>query len=246
MYNIAICDDDIHFIQYMKNMLHKSGLDENDSIYYEYYTGKSFLTSMEQLVTIDLLILDIQMPDINGNEIARIFREHFPLSTLVFCSGVYLPTVDSFKPNPFRYLLKEYTDNKLIKELKVIITEIKSKKIEPFVFGTWHHNSIRLKPSEILYISIGRNCSNLHINPDLRKYEFEDNIICKDRLNDLYLTLKDFGFEYAHNSYLVNLQYVKRKTSTELELIDGTTLSISRSKEKALRLALIKYVARKY
>ena len=184
--------------------------------------------------------------DMDGNEIAASFRQSFPDSILVFCSGVCLPTVKSFETNPFRYLLKEYSDDKIMQELSVILDEVKKKKVEPCITGTWHYNTIKLRPSEILYISIGRNCSLIHTNPAFHKYEFENNIACKQKLHELYRLLKDYDFEFAHNSYLVNLQYIKRKTMTELELTDGTVLSISRSKEKTLRLALVKYSSRKY
>lgn len=246
MYNIAICDDDIHFISYIKKMLLQSGLNKDDTAFFEYCSGESFLRTLEQFTTIDLLILDMQIPDMNGNEIAASFRQSFPDSILVFCSGVCLPTVKSFETNPFRYLLKEYSDDKIMQELSVILEEVKKKKVEPCITGTWHYNTIKLRPSEILYISIGRNCSLIHTNPAFHKYEFENNITCKQKLHELYRLLKDYDFEFAHNSYLVNLQYIKRKTMTELELTDGTVLSISRSKEKALRLALVKYSSRKY
>ena len=71
-------------------------------------------------------------------------------------------------------------------------------------------------------------------------YGFEKNISCKMNLDEMYEMLKDYGFEYAHNSYLVNLKYVTRKTTTELELIDGTHLSISRSKENSFTDALVR------
>ena len=58
--------------------------------------------------------------------------------------------------------------------------------------------------------------------------------------------LKSFGFEYAHNSYIVNLNYIKRMTTQELQMSDGTILSIARSKEKDLRAAFAKHMAQKY
>ncbi len=128
MYYIAICDDDMNFISYMKNMLAEAGIPENSCTYFEFQSGRDFIHAFDNVSRIDLLILDIQMPDLDGNEIAKQFRYHFPDSVLVFCSGIYKPTVKSFEPNPFRYLLKEYTDSQLIKELKVILREVDAKK----------------------------------------------------------------------------------------------------------------------
>ena len=246
MFYIAICDDDIHYIEYLKRLLLQSGVSSNNTSFLEYHSSKCFVESLEQLTDIDLLFLDIQMPGIDGNQVAKYFRKSFPHSILVFCSGVYLPTVESFFSEPYRYLLKEYSDTEMLKELKSIIHKMELQKNEPYIIGSWHTNTIRLRPSEIFYVSIGRNHSVIHMNPDIQKYEFEDNLICKDKLADLYLLLKDYGFEYAHNSYIVNLHAIKRKTITELELLDGTVLSISRSKEKTFRLAFVKNMAAKY
>ena len=215
MYFIAICDDEDNYIKYIKKMLLKSGLESEETVFYEYNSGEDFINSLEGCEKIDLLILDMQMKKLDGNATAKLFRNQFPSSVIVFCSGVCLPTVESFETTPFRYLLKEY-------------------------------NAVQLRLDEILYISIARNGSNIYVNPKIIKYEFENHLTSKKKLLELYLLLKDCGFEYAHNSYIVNLNHIKRKTIKELELSDGTVLSIARSKEKALRVAFAKYKAKKY
>jgi len=78
------------------------------------------------------------------------------------------------------------------------------------------------------------------------KYGFESHVTSKKKLAELYEQLKDYGFEYAHNSYIVNLRYIKRRIPGELELTDGTILTVSRSKEKRLREAMTRFVAQKY
>ena len=246
MYYIAICDDDSDFIKYMKNMLLKSGLEKEEILFYEYSSGEELINSIDICEKIDLLILDMKMKKIDGNETARLFRDQFPFSVIVFCSGVYLPTVESFETTPFRYLLKEYTDERMIRELNAVVKEVKNRSIEPVVMGTWNYNAVKLKLEEILYISIARNGSNIYVNSKIIKYEFENHITSKKRLPEIYSVLKNYGFEYAHNSYIVNLNHIKRKTTKELELSDGTVLSIARSKEKQLRIAFAKYKAQKY
>lgn len=246
MYYIAICDDQSNFIKYMEKMLLKSGLKKEEVTFYEYSSGEELIHSLEWCENVDLLILDMQMKKLDGHKTAGYFRKQFPSSVIVFCSGVCLPTVESFETTPFRYLLKEYTDERMLRELKVIIQEVKNKLIEPVIIGTRNYNVVKLKLEEILYISIDRNGSNIHVNSKNIKYEFENHITSKKKLPELYLMLKDYGFEYAHNSYIVNLNHIKRKTIKELELSDGTVLSIARSKEKNLRTSFARYKAQKY
>lgn len=134
----------------------------------------------------------------------------------------------------------------MIQELQAVVKETKNKYIEPVVIGTWKRSAIKLALNEIIYISIGRNASEIYINPQNAKYEFEKHITSKKKLADLYADLKDYGFEYAHNSYIVNLNHIKRFTPKELQMSDGTILTVARSKEKELRVAFAKQKAKKY
>lgn len=245
MYNIAICDDDQVYIQYMKKLIITCGFDDVVN-FYEYYSGEELVADFKNHIDYDVLILDMQMSGMDGNQTAKQFRLKYSNSILVFCSGLCQPTVKSFEVSPFRYLLKQYTDKKMIQELRCIIDLVKSKKTEPYIVGTYHYNSIKLKPEEILYIEVAKHGCSIHINPNIVKYDFESHILSKSKLESLYNDLKTFGFVYAHNSYIVNINYIKRKTLTELELIDGSILSISRSKEKELRKVLAEYLSKKY
>ncbi|MDF2801192.1 MAG: DNA-binding response regulator [Anaerocolumna sp.] len=246
MYNIAICDDDPVFINYLKKMLITCGLEERMVMFYEFCTGEDLILCMSKNIEYDLLILDMQMGVMDGNETAKLYREKYINTIIVFCSGSAKPTVKSFEVTPFRYLLKQYSDTRMQREMCPIIDKIKSTKLEPFIVGSYLYNTIKLTPEEILYIAVSKHGSNIYLCSNIIHYDFERNIKSKKKLNELYTLLKYHGFVYAHNSYIVNLKYIKRKTTNELELADGTVLSISRSKEKELRKTLAIYLAQKY
>ena len=110
MYHIVICDDDTLFIDHMKCLLLRAGLPSEACKFYSYLSASEFEADFENFYTVDLLILDIQLPDVNGTIFAKSFREKFPSSTLVFCSGKQSPTPESFESEPYRYLLKAFSD----------------------------------------------------------------------------------------------------------------------------------------
>ncbi len=246
MYEVAICDDNSSFIEDMEQMLLASGLAREEAAFHEYSSGEELIQDCVNYEQIDLLILDIQMGGMDGNRTARQFRNHFPSSVLVFCSGVYGPTVNAFEAEPYRYLMKSYSDERMGKELRAIIQEMKKRHGAPVIVGAWKQSMVRLRPEEILYISIERGGSRIYADPSVVKYGFEKHITSTQKLPELYRVLKGYGFEYAHNSYIVNLRYIKRKIVGELQLTDGTTLSVARSKEKTLREALARFAAQKY
>ena len=246
MYHIVICDDDKSYISYLKRLIIECGVEAEEIMFYEYTSGEELIESLEETKKVDLLIQDMQMKEYDGNRTAKLFRKEHPSSVIVFCSGVCQPTVESFETTPFRYLLKEYSKERMIKELVPVINEMKSKQTEPVVIGTYRYDDVKLRPDDILYISIVRNGSEIHTVPEQADVGKGRPLTSRKKIDELYEELKDYGFEYAHNSYIVNLNHIKRKNTKELELKDGTVLTIARSKEKQLRQAFAKYKSHKY
>ncbi len=85
------------------------------------------------------------------------------------------------------------------------------------------------------------------IHENSKDYSFENRITTKKKLPELYEELKDFDFEYAHNSYIVNLHYViKMKSEGVLKLCNGCELNVSRSRLPDFRKALSRVMGEKY
>ncbi|WP_167959152.1 LytR/AlgR family response regulator transcription factor [Anaerosporobacter faecicola] len=245
MYNIILCDDDPVFIGYMKTMILDEKSMKNNSTFFEFHSGEELLEKLDRKKEYHLLILDMQMRMLGGHEVAKRFRKEFPDVILVFCSGVCKPTVESFEVTPFRYLLKEYTKERLQQEIEVILQQMKSKRTIPLLAGYSHNHIVKLKPDDILYIAVAKRGSTVYL---YGRSDSHDNIVvsCREKVSELYNTYQEHGFGYAHNSYIVNLKYITKITSTELELINGTRLSIARSKVKEFRTAFIDYMSNKY
>ena len=71
MFNIAICDDDTFFIDYIEKVIVEVNGSDKDINFYEYTKGKVFLWDVEDGMDIDLLILDIKLDDAMGDQIGR-------------------------------------------------------------------------------------------------------------------------------------------------------------------------------
>ena len=84
MYEIIICDSDSAFISYMKAMLLRAGIKAEDAHFYSYDSGKELVRALETQERVDLLILDMQIKDPNGDQAAKKFREQFPAAVFGF------------------------------------------------------------------------------------------------------------------------------------------------------------------
>ena len=168
----------------------------------------------------------------------------YPYALLIFCSGVCLPSVKSFETNAYRFLLKEYDSDKMTNELKNIITEMKKNSYTPKLAVSYRSNTEYILIRDVLHVSIRKHgCIITTFDKLTQKTQ---TYICNRRIEAVFEDLKNWGFAYAHNSYFVNLSYVVRIANHELELEDGTILSISRSKENLFREELATFLASRY
>ena len=242
MYHVAICDDDEVFIQYIKRLFIESSLANEEIRFYEYLSGENMIADMQNREKYDLLILDIRFEGMDGNMIARKFRVQFPDTILVFCSGVALPTPESFEATPYRYWLKEYTEERMKKELEIVIDKVRNRKEPPKIIGRQGTKLAKLHTGDVQFIEIAKRGSIIHYDTEQGEELYHSDI----RVAEFYEILKEHNFAYAHNSYIVNLEHVAVAGTTELELVSGRKLSISRSKVKEFRKLFACKLAQKY
>lgn len=237
MYHIGICDDDPIFIKYIKRLFRE---EQCEIEFYEYLSGEALIQDMQTRETYDLLVLDVQMPGIDGNETAKKFREQFPNTLLVFCSGVCMPTVESFEATPYRYWLKEYTEEHLKQEIEGVLCKMEKSKVQPYLIGKKENKLVKLSTKQIAYISIAKRGTVLHC------IEGKESFTSQKRLAEFSEQLKNAGFAYAHNSYIVNLEHVIEVGPKELEFVNGERLTISRARVKDFKKAFAVHLSQKY
>ena len=237
MYYIGICDDDPVFIRYIKRLFSEV---QQETEFFEYLSGEELISDMEQRTVYDLLILDVLMPGMNGNETAKAFRKQFPNTLLVFCSGVCMPTAESFEVTPYRYWLKEYTEERMQQEVEEVLCKMKRSKVLPYIMGRKKNQFVKLPPEQIYYISIAKRGTVLYCGNEEKTYT------SMRKLADFYEQLGEFGFAYAHNSYIVNLKHVAVVGPKELEFVNGEKLTISRSRGKEFKKAFAQSLSQKY
>lgn len=237
MYYIGICDDDPIFIKYIERLFSEA---YQEIEFLEYFSGEELIRDIQKRTAYDLVIIDVQLPGMDGNETAKEFRKQFPNTLLVFCSGVCMPTVESFETTPYRYWLKEYTEERMQQEVKNILCKMKTNKVQPYIMGRKENSIVKLSLDQILYISIAKRGTVLHCTGTEERYTSQKKLI------EFYEQLGEFGFAYAHNSYIVNLKHVAVVGAKELEFVNGEKLTVSRARVKEFKKAFAVSLAQKY
>lgn len=245
MFKIAICDDDNDFIQYMEKIINDLTKNKEETEFYECHTEEKISDDMKKN-RLDLLILDIRMQGADGNKVAIDFRKKYPNTTLIFCSEMCILSPEMVKVSPYRFILKNYPYKRMMTELKEVIDYITEKKNELLICGHGKYEHFQVNYDEILYISIARRGSYLHIGSKTINNEKLTMVSCKKTVDELYEILKDYDFAYAHNSYIVNLKFVKQRTKDEIMLMNGEILTVSRSKTREFRRKMENYLNKTY
>lgn len=158
--------------------------------------------------TVDIIFLDIEMPQINGLDIARIIRTTIPNPPqIVFSTGYGQFAVQAFDLQAFDYVLKPYTQE------RILITIMRYRNIKKQTKNN--------KPTDNFKLPIWHNDKMILLNPEseisLIRAEQQKTIISTDQgefeitvpLKDLELKLKDHGFLRTHKSYIVNLSKIR-------------------------------------
>ncbi|WP_426484749.1 sigma-54-dependent transcriptional regulator [Flavobacterium sp. 2] len=112
--NILIVDDNYEMLNLFQRTV--------KALNYNTYKASSVNEAIEVLKShsIDLLITDLNMPEINGIELLKYTEEHFPNAAKLVVSGV--STIDSavnaIKSGALDYLIKPFTSNELSNAIK--------------------------------------------------------------------------------------------------------------------------------
>lgn len=190
---------------------------------------------------IDLVFLDIDMPDTSGFAIADYLRQHYPRIQYVFLTGYVDFAVRSYDYEPMDFLIKPIDLMRLQKTLERYESrewqQPQDYSRERIAVDT-SLGFVLLFPTEISYIAKEHRLVKLHCL-DGREYAVRHSM---DELEGIF---SDFGFFRIHQSYLVPLGNIVSVCPTrfgktyEAVLNDQTHLPVSRDKYQKLRAHLI-------
>lgn len=93
---------------------------------------------------------------------------------------------------------------------------MREHRVIPYLKGKRDNRLWRIHPKNVQYIEIIKKGSVLHCVEDGEQVDYTSQM----KVAEFYNVLKDFGFSYAHNSYIVNMDYVIMVNVEELESDD--------------------------
>lgn len=223
MINIAICDDEKNIRAYLSSLIRKQNIECEIT---EYASTDEYLSEQKEH---ELLFLDIEMKStvsgMDGMNMAKQIRgmEHIKQPIIVFVTGYEKYIYDAFDVGAFQYLLKPIDEKKFAgvfrRAAEQIISEAELRKKTLVI---QYANTSKVIPwDSIYYLESQSHKVVIHMK--------DGNLEYYAKMGDLEEELQGQFFR-IHKGYLVNLAYVDEYNKTEMTLVNGDKLLISKYK----------------
>ncbi|MBR5286856.1 MAG: response regulator transcription factor [Clostridia bacterium] len=204
MIHIYVCDDSIEFRRMFDQTLTKL-----IPIYFSKkleYKIEDSVGNGEQLLRrmdtrpLDVVFLDIDMPEMNGFELAKQIISKNKDVLIIFVSGYDHFVYQVFEFFPFSYLRKSH----ILDELPLVLKRISDKFDcdNRTITVQSVSGKVKLDTRDIIYIRSDGNYYIIHTNKGTLK--------CRGTLNEVEELFVNFDFYRIHSAYLVNLNHIQK------------------------------------
>jgi len=119
--NVLLVDDEVDFVKTFSERLVLRDLDILKA-----FSGEKALQVLEQNKNVEVVILDVKMPGVDGIEVLAEIRKRFPLVEVIMLTGHsdVKSAIDGMKQGAFDYLMKPCDMDQIIAK----VTEAAKKK----------------------------------------------------------------------------------------------------------------------
>ncbi|MDQ0896899.1 LytTR family DNA-binding domain-containing protein [Paenibacillus sp. V4I7] len=196
-----------------KELIYLLGMEEDIELMPHASNGKELLELVKEWEP-DAIFLDIQMPELDGLQAARMLKTAAQAPLIVFTTAHDDHAVEAFGLNAVDYLLKPYSTERLKESLARIRSKLSNSPLTTSLHSKMQFSSkarnwnklliidgekhVLLDPETILYAE--REEKSIHI------YTYSNQIyMSKMSLQELENKLGELPFFRPHRSYLVNL-----------------------------------------
>lgn len=223
MLRIGICDDEAAARDSLRFQLENTLNEKTEKIVYEFSSGRNAVRWLNNHPgEIDLLFLDVEMPEKNGMETAREIRSFDSRLFIVFVTGYTDYVFDGYQVGAFDYMVKPVRSDSLSRLLTRIREKMKEKESDFFTFHN-QEGTFRFPISDILYFYSEKRL--VYLVTAKAEYPFYEKLDClEERLSGRFVRI--------HQRWLINPEHITCIGSNSVT-IGERKLPISRSLKDA-------------
>lgn len=216
----ALCDDNNAFLHQLNEAIIEH------CAYKDWACSITRFSSPESLLKADIssvqvVFLDIDMPHINGLDVAKRLRQAYPSLIIIFVTGFIEYAPAGYCVNAFRYLLK----NELAVELPLCLEAVwENLFVQQDSIPIPHPDqTVHTRLIDILYFE-GTPLRRVLLHTTQAQDPVQE---CLGKLGEYESQLASKGFLRIQKSYLVNMFHIVKIKSYRATLDTGEVLSVS-------------------
>jgi len=120
---VLLVDDEVPFVETMTKRLSKRDLQVVAA-----FSGKESLEKLQEIPEIEVVILDVKMPEMDGIEALREIKRNFPLTEVIMLTGhaTVETGIEGMKLGAFDYLMKPCDIENLLAKVKAAAAKKRS------------------------------------------------------------------------------------------------------------------------
>lgn len=233
MFYIAICDDFKKTADKLQTIVSKFLEKHNELAEIKVYTQSNLLMyDVKEGKHFDLILSDIEMPEIDGLELAKVVKKYLPEVYLIFITSHTKYAIDSFELSVFRYIPKDQPQ-KLNQGLKDVFNLLHLQEDQYYTISMPSRME-KIAYHRIVYIEKSNKNAILHLM-DQTQTQVRKSII------KVYEELHSEDFIYIDRSTIVNMAHITAVRDRKIEMEDGSVLNPSYTRLDEIKQTLNQY-----
>lgn len=231
MYHIAIVEDEKEFSDLLEEYL-KQYEDEKQTKF-----EVSVFTRAEDIVEqyqkkFDLILMDIEMPGINGMDAAEKIRELDEEVVIMFITNMASYAIRGYSVGALDFVMKPINYYTFSMKMTRALKRVPKKGLKPIVL-TLSDGVKKLEAKQIYFVEVQNRM--LHYHTD------EGDYVVRGTLQAAETMLAEYSFTKCNHWYLVNLAHVT-EVRGQIAMVGGFEVEISRRNKTAFLKALTNYM----
>ena len=241
MLKIISCDDNAEFLATLKPIVEdacKSQMPNSG----DYEIGPAFeggKDAIEYIKThhVDVLLLDIDMPEVNGFEVARVLCQDYKHIKIVFMSAYDNFVYSAFDFYPFAYMRKSHIPEEFPKVLSRVLEKIKESDCRLNLMTT---EGVKVTDANsILYVESARNYISIRMVGG-------KTYTSRSTLTDFEQEVASLDFYRTHSGFIVNLEYVEKLLDSGYVLVANKAIPIAQRRMQDFKKTYMSYIRRSF
>ena len=232
--HLILCDDDNVFLDKLETRIRGMCQKHGIAVGMERYdSSKKMLEGLKDLDTVPVFLIDIDMPEVNGFEVASFLKKWNRECCIGFVSNKDELVFQAFAYHPFFFIRKTHLDE----ELEPQLLELQKKmgvKVPKIELQTGRQ-TVEVALDTIWFVESEKNYLLFYREKDERG----EAVRARMKIAEAEKELEPHGFVRTHKGYLVNMNYVYRLRENEILLLNGKHVPVSRSYLNQIRMKIM-------